>query len=322
MNEVNVLHNLINKPIFSDLTGEESMNTNNINHINISYVDDATSLISCQNIEILKKYIDKYYKLLESFYNINFLKINPDKTAFLVTCQPKHRHLTHNLTLQASNFIIRQSDTIKILGVYFTNSLNNAPNVNNIISKVNYRISILNKITQYTNFKTSKLLYNSLVVSVFTYCLPNLNNINYLQLNKLYVLWNKCAHRVLGFQSYKWNMTTIFKKLDWLSFTQMIHFESLKLFHKISFEQQPKALTKYLQHSLVRSDVARLVRKPSILYLSKTSKTSNSFLHRTNNIYNNIPDDLRILAKKKFAIEIKIHIKNNFDLKKFTKPPY
>ena len=68
--------------------------------------------------------------------------------------------------------------------------------------------------------------------------------------------------------------------------------------------------------------MARLVRKPSILYLSKTSKTSNSFLHRTNNIYNNIPDDIRILAKKKFAIEIKIHIKNNFDLKKFTKPPY
>merc|ERR1711873_19393 len=91
-------------------------------------------------------------------------------------------------------YTIKQADKLKILGIYIPSRLDQAPNVNNIISKVNHRINILNKITKYKNIKTSLILYNSLVISVFSYCSNNMINTNSKQLNKLNVLLNKCTH--------------------------------------------------------------------------------------------------------------------------------
>ena len=88
--------------------------------------------------------------------------------------------------------------------------MDQTPNINNVISKVNNTIQILNKITKFTNIKTSKILYNSLIMSIFSYCAYNMINPKKTQLNKLDVLLNKCTHRILGISSYKLNTTTIY----------------------------------------------------------------------------------------------------------------
>ena len=136
-----------------------------------------------------------------------------------------------------------------------THLIDQTPNVNTIISNVNHRINILNKITRYTNTKTSLILYNSLVISVFSYCANNMINTNSKQLNKLNVLLNKCSHKILGITSYKLNTITILNKLNWLSYYQLIIHESVKLIHRVSYESQPPALSQLLFHSLVRSDI-------------------------------------------------------------------
>ena len=130
--------------------------------------------------------------------------------------------------------------------------------------------------------------------------LQNLINMNNLQLNRLSVLYNKCAHRILGFRSYRMNMSTIFNKLQWTSFPQLIICESLKLVNKINFENKPEVIYNLYHHSLQRSDHERQIRKPSIKYKSLSARTLNSFLHRSVAIYNYIPDKLRLLNKKQF----------------------
>ena len=111
-----------------------------------------------------------------------------------------------------------------------------------------------------------------MIVSVFTYCLPNMINMNAPSLSKLSVLWNRCMHNIIGIKSYKMTTTTIMKKLEWLSFPQMVQFESMKLLHKVVYEMIPPSLSKYLHFSMHRSDIARLTRKPSLKYKYKTSK--------------------------------------------------
>ena len=69
--------------------------------------------------------------------------------------------MTKDIILTAGNYKIGHSEKIKILGLYYTNGLDNELNVINIIQKVNYRILILGKIMKYTNRKTSLILYNS-----------------------------------------------------------------------------------------------------------------------------------------------------------------
>ena len=107
---------------------------------------------------------------MENFYNINFLKLNPDKTKLLVTCKPNLREGAQSIQLQVNKYIISQTQSIKILGVFITSGFDHTPNVNAIVSKVNYRVYVLKKIVKYTNTKTRVILYNSLIVSIFSYC--------------------------------------------------------------------------------------------------------------------------------------------------------
>ena len=61
--------------------------------------------------------------------------------------------MTEDIRLTAGDYIIDQSDKIKILGLYYTNRLENGPNISKIIQKDNYRITTLSKITRNTNIK-------------------------------------------------------------------------------------------------------------------------------------------------------------------------
>ena len=106
--------------IYYSLTNTPTPVINNIKHTTINYVDDSTSTISSNSAYELQIYLNHFYKLLESYYNINFLKINPDKTKFIITCKPPHRHTTKDTIIQAGQYVIEQSDKLKILGVYIT----------------------------------------------------------------------------------------------------------------------------------------------------------------------------------------------------------
>ena len=79
------------------------------------------------------------------------------------------RNNCNDISMKTTNFIIQQSNKIKILGVYVSSSLSNIPNINNVISKVNYRLHILKKVFKYTNKRTSKMLMNSIILSIFKY---------------------------------------------------------------------------------------------------------------------------------------------------------
>ena len=118
------------------ITGHKTMNNCDIDHIIINYIDDSTNIISSKDTQILQQYINKYYILLDNYYNINYLKINSDKLTLLVTTKPNNRQISNDLKLTACDYITQQSDKIKILGLYFTNGLDNTPNISRIVQKL------------------------------------------------------------------------------------------------------------------------------------------------------------------------------------------
>ena len=66
----------MNDELYNKLTGENNINNNNtIHHDILQYVDDSNNIISTENIDEIQPYINNYIKLIESFYNINKLKI-------------------------------------------------------------------------------------------------------------------------------------------------------------------------------------------------------------------------------------------------------
>ena len=63
-------------------------------------------------------FIDKYLKVLESFYNLNKLALNYDNTK-LIICKGSIRENTFDIKLNTTNYIIKQSSKVKVLGTYY-----------------------------------------------------------------------------------------------------------------------------------------------------------------------------------------------------------
>ena len=138
-----------------------------------------------------------------------------------------------------------------------------------------------------------------------------MDNHKYLN-DKLYVLLNKCAHRVIGFESYRMNTSTFLSKLNWLSFYQMVIAGSLKTVHKMVINNEPIALTNYLYNSNSRENMNRIGKNIALSRERKSIKTKNSFLNRSIIIYNSLKIHIVALDHKIFKSRIKGYIWSNF----------
>ena len=107
-----------------------------------------------------------YYRLLYYYYNANQLMINSDKTELLVNSKKHLRHLADKVSFYTDKYLIEQKSNTKILGFILSSNPNHNSHINMIISKVNYRIHLINKIRSFTDFKTRKIITTSLIISV------------------------------------------------------------------------------------------------------------------------------------------------------------
>ena len=155
VNEVTEIYKLIYDPIFKDITGKNTQyRYSKIEHLTINYVDDSNNVISTKDHSHIKHYVEDYYLLLHNFYNINRLKINRDKNRILLIYPNKLENIFKNFQFKAQNYIIKRSDTIKILGTYIQKDLKLDREIMNLSSQLHNRIFNLRKIQKYTDFKT------------------------------------------------------------------------------------------------------------------------------------------------------------------------
>ena len=198
------------------------------------------------------------------------------------------------------------------LGMYVTAGLCNSANINNIISKVNYRLSVIKKVLKYTDYRTSKMLINSTIISIFKYGCPILINSSQQSLNKSNSLLLKCTRPILGFQSYKWSRTKILNNLKWSSIFHMVVYESIMFIHKATFENYPKSICNMLTFSLRGSQNIRSIRKPMVKREPICNKDKNTLIFKSIYLYNKMPDIFRTYNPKKLKKPLKEFIYNTF----------
>ena len=66
---------------------------------------------------------------------------------YLLICKHQYSNSISNIVLHANKYIIRQSSKIKVLGIFIASGLSNNATVNNIISKVNFSLSVLKEVS-------------------------------------------------------------------------------------------------------------------------------------------------------------------------------
>ena len=213
----------------------------------INYIDDSTNLISNTSSKNLNCYLTLYYNLLQYYYDANKLVINPDKTELLVSCKNKFRDEANKIKFKADIYNIEQKDSSKILGFIINKNLNHDKQINNIISKVNYRLHTIKFVAKYMNNKIKIIVYNSLVISIIRYVMPLLLNLNFKQLKTVNVLVTQAARSAIGYHTYKWSNFKLLRYCNWLGGVHMLYYSTLCFVHKINFEMEPKSLINELK---------------------------------------------------------------------------
>ena len=140
--------------------------------------------------------------MLQHYYNINKLKLNPSKTQLLIVNNRKNDHFK-NFTFMAGTDSISPQTSIKILGTIIQNDLHLSREINKISSELHNRISNIRQITPFTNFKTRLMLLNSFVIGKLNYMVPMYSMANCIEMGKLQKIINTSARVAIGSYCFK-----------------------------------------------------------------------------------------------------------------------
>merc|ERR1712240_606728 len=319
INEETVLHKLMGPDIYGQITKAIPIKSETIKHDIIQYVDDTNNVIYGNNAKEIENYTNAYFKLIESFYDINRLKLNPDKSRLMVVCRPNRREEIKNFVLKAGDYIIEQKEKIKVLGVLFTSGLSSHANISNIISKVNYRMYTMREAFSFSN-KDSKIIFLiSMVISIIRYCSPILIDSEVKILDKLQTQLMKCARPILGFTSFKMSTLQIMAELRILTVQQMVMKESIQYIHKVLINKSPGVIFNLFCQSNCKLDNIREVRKFMVKIRHKSNKVTNSLFYRALYLYNCLSTEVRNYKVKKLSKYLQDNIKYIFPYNKIPK---
>ena len=318
INEVTILQKLMGSDLYGRITRETvPIKSEIIDHDIIQYVDDTNNIVAGKSAEEVQNYSNRYFKLIQNFYTINKLKLNPDKTHLMVVCRPSKRQEVQNLILNAGDFIIEQVDKIKVLGVFFTSGLNNHANISNIISKINHRMYTMREAFGFSSKKSKTIFLKAMVISVIRYCSPILIDCEVKVLDKLQTRLMKCTRPILGFSSFKLSTLQIMAELKIQTVHQMIIRDSILFIHKVLVNKKPGVIFNLFSQS--NSQNNRDVKKYRVQFVHKSSKVTNSLFYRSLYLFNCLPTDIRNSNVKKMSKYLQENLNYIFPYNKIPK---
>ena len=199
-----------------------------------SFADDANGMktfsISFQ-YSILKYDVAKCIDNVANWMNVNFLKINQDKTEMILF----HPKSLRRQVIIGGTFIgeecIRFSKYVKNVGVTLDNNLTLDKHVNNIVSYTFKLLKNIGRVRKMITDKQTEMLVHAVSTSRLDYCNSLFINMNKANLFKLQKVQNASA-RLIARKSKRQSVSGIMKKLHWLKVESRIVFKILLLMYK------------------------------------------------------------------------------------------
>ena len=137
-------------------------------HIKVAGVGEHT---------MISKDLNLYMDILSNFYNMNFLKLNQEKTKYFIQCSKNKQNLIKNITFKYKANTIKPVKNIRVLGIILNDQNNFSSHVNEVVRTINYKLVNLNLLKKYNvNIDTKKTFLNGFLVGKLNYGLPILIN--------------------------------------------------------------------------------------------------------------------------------------------------
>uniref|UniRef100_A0A3B3I1E4 Reverse transcriptase domain-containing protein n=1 Tax=Oryzias latipes TaxID=8090 RepID=A0A3B3I1E4_ORYLA len=201
----------------------------------ILFADDTNIFYSTDNHRELIKVVNTELNKIKLWMDYNKLSLNLDKTKVMFF---GNFNANKELSIEKNNVLIKSVTEIKFLGVFIDDKLSWKPHIRHIQTKVSKSISIVNKSKHILGYNSRYLLYCSLILPYFTYCIEILGNNYKSSLHPLFLL-QKRAVRIVHKAAYLDHTNNLFYQSRLLKLYDLVDFYTAQLLYRASGKSLP-----------------------------------------------------------------------------------
>ena len=241
--------------------------------------------------------LESTISFVKTWMTQNMLKLNTNKTEFLLISDRKQLSKLNNISLQVGSDTIWPADAARNIGITFDSCLSLIPQISNCARSALFHLRNIGKVRKYLSEDASAQLVHSLVTSRLDYGNALLINLPACHLKKLQHVQNIAAKIVTRSGKYE-HITPILKSLHWLPIHARIDYKIALLVYKAMNGRAPSyiqdLLVPYVPNRNLRSTGTGLLQEPK--FRTKTYGM-RAFSVAAPKLWNSLPSDLRLCAK-------------------------
>ena len=215
------------------------------------YADDTQLYIAFRPIDqaatndiIIK--IQNCFSEIKTWMSENFLKLNGDKTEFLIMTLKNHQSSIEIEYLELDSVRIYPADSVRNLGAMFDRLLNMEAFVNAKCKSARYCLRNISRVRRGLTTAATETLNNAYVTSKLDYCNVLLNGLPAKLMSRIQKVQNYAA-RVITYHPLREHITPILAHLHWLPVEQRVQFKVLLYVYKAVTGLAPPYITQLLQ---------------------------------------------------------------------------
>ena len=171
-------------------------------------------------LSILTRCIDD----VRAWMNQALLKLNEDKTEFLVISSPYHQENLRNTSITVGDAVITSATQCRNLGVIFDAKLDMKPHVAAVCRSAFFQLRKIGSIRKYLTDEACATLINSFVISRVDYCNSLLANLPKCVLAKLQKVQNVAARILTRIRVFD-NIAPVLIDIHWLPISLRIRYK-------------------------------------------------------------------------------------------------
>ena len=220
--------------------------------LSILYADDSQLYISFSsgNSAAALNGLQSCLASVQSCMSTNKLKLNPDKTEFLlIGNEGQRRKYLSIFPIELLGVKSYPAKSARNIGVIFDKNVNFRSHISAICSSCIYHIRDLRRIRRHLDLDSAKLIANALVSIRLDYCNSVLFGIAETDLTKLQRVLNRLARVVTKSPPFT-RSVPLLRSLHWLPVKYRVHFKICLLTYKALHEEQPAYLRSLIAISL------------------------------------------------------------------------
>ena len=309
--------------LFTVLVSDISDNINTGSHH--TYADDLQFLLTfkpeqaAEAFETTNTVLDN----IANYSNDNFLKLNTDKTKYIVIGSQRNlKNISQQQLppLKLNGDILERKQIVKNLGVIFDENMCWSSHINSMVSKAYGRLKQAYKFRKFLSLESRFNLVETYILSLFNYGDVLFQNITGILSNKIQRVQNSCMRFVFGLRKYD-HISHCYEQNKTLNMENRRKLHALVLMHKIRIGEAPEYLSEKIVRHLDLHDYNTRGRDNIAVQRVNTSIRSNTFFIYISKLYNEIlPSVSDNLLRTMSVFSFKRNCKSYLTYQQFNDP--